>query len=90
MGLDLFVAFMHRKTAYCPERPPCPFITALAKKYNVLLWVLEHNYADTSSITPTKIQSFHQFGKVECYLLRRSKAVAQASALVQFIQANVE
>lgn len=27
IGLELFVAFMHRKTAYYPERPPCPFIT---------------------------------------------------------------
>jgi hypothetical protein len=76
--------------AYCPERPPYPFITALAKKYNLILWILEHNYADTASITPDEIQSLHKFGKVECYSLRRSEAVARASALMQFIQVNAK
>jgi hypothetical protein len=76
--------------AYCPEKSPYPLITTLAKKYNVLIWILEHNYADTASITSTEIQNLRQFGNVECYSLRRSEAVARASALVQFIQANVE
>lgn len=75
--------------AYCPENLPYPLITALAKKYNVFLWVLEHNYHDTAAVAASEIEALRKFGKVECYAQRGTEAASRGAALAQFVKANV-
>ncbi len=76
--------------AYCPEESPHPLISALAKKYDVFVWVLQHKYNDTASMEASRIEALRTFGQVECYGQRRTEPAARGAALAQFIKTNVE
>ena len=75
--------------AYCPEKDSSsPLITALAKKYEIFAWVLEHKYDCKESIKESEIKALRKFGMVECYTPKHTEAEARATALVQFIRTS--
>src|SRR5580700_698846 len=57
--------------AYCPEDESPEFLSMLAKKYDVFLWVLRHNYRQTEEILPSTIAKLRSSGTVEYYQEKR-------------------
>jgi len=72
--------------AYCPETV---LINALAKKYELFFWILEHKFDDTTSISASEIEALRALGHVECYSHRRTSGAIRGAALTDFIRANV-
>ena len=40
--------------AYCPEQSPYVLIDAISKKYDLFIWVLQHNYGCTREISESE------------------------------------
>lgn len=72
--------------AYCPESGPPRFLRALAAKYKVCAFVLDHAFSGSRTISPAEIATLTQYATVSRFSSPRRPAPERAEALGRFIK----
>jgi hypothetical protein len=77
--------------AFCPEfekpRDGNLILKKLSKKYELLFFVIKHNYKQTDEISQDEIKIIKWYGLVNVYK-EKKEAFVRAKALASFVKAN--
>jgi hypothetical protein len=75
--------------AYCPEEGSPKLLQAMARKYKICPWILEHSCSDSRTMSPSEIRVLKQHRTTRVFDGRGRRPRERAIALAAFIARHV-